>query len=645
MMDVDVKDDPAKATQAPCPGKAGWLKKSSGKFLGSYKDRYIQLEKTEIAVYENEDLKNCVERLDLENYEKCLELRSPFKKKYRLVLIRAPKSGSKVCDIKLQASNQEEKEIWIKALSDGINKAKNKVFDEVKVDESLSLEHVTRSRPKGNRGRRPPTRIHMKETANISSDGVLILDLEDSKPNGTHFLSVDGSAQAPPSKSFDAIPEEDMDEDSAAPKKVLKPPMPPSKENKPSENQEGEAGPEEAAPQKKILMPPMPPSKEQKPPQNVQEEPSGSEMEEKKVVKPPMPPSKENKPRISSTGDTTEDSSSSENEESEAGSTRDTPSQEQEKIEDTESSKSGPIMKTHHPPTPPLKDVKPKPHHQGVNNKGSMEVVETAEESDMTKTKDVPKQQGVMWDSPSGLQKSSADHSEAVQKSPGRPAPPKKKPVKVPVKTEDQTEGVPESVEPKEEQKIIILSPNSSEISEETNNKSAVELDEKSIDSGQISAEESESSDQVTPSTDKLQSSLEVLDGVTSEEELEPSDSKKDPPSSSPVTAAGTALKSSKLKSASMGDLLNCLLAPESAEGQNMEDLQTKVSMEIKKTEELLDKITPREPSEGPGDTDGVPDPEVLLTAAMEKLRKAEQFLREAKSLKEQENKSNRTSW
>lgn len=43
-----------------------------------------------------QDLNNCVERLDLENYDKCHELRSPFKKKYRLILIRAPKSASKV---------------------------------------------------------------------------------------------------------------------------------------------------------------------------------------------------------------------------------------------------------------------------------------------------------------------------------------------------------------------------------------------------------------------------------------------------------------------------------------------------------------------------------------------------------------------
>lgn len=36
-------------------------------------------------------------------------------------------------------------------------------ISQVTVDEGSSLEHVTRTRPKGNRGRRPPTRIHMKE--------------------------------------------------------------------------------------------------------------------------------------------------------------------------------------------------------------------------------------------------------------------------------------------------------------------------------------------------------------------------------------------------------------------------------------------------------------------------------------------------
>lgn len=117
------------------------MKKAYGKLLTTYKDRYIHVEKTEVAVYEHEvqcnkstychslcaimnlsitgdkmstltvgrtsfhiiylyfvlqDLQNCLERFDLENYDSCHELKSPFKKKHRLVLIRSPKSGNKV---------------------------------------------------------------------------------------------------------------------------------------------------------------------------------------------------------------------------------------------------------------------------------------------------------------------------------------------------------------------------------------------------------------------------------------------------------------------------------------------------------------------------------------------------------------------
>ncbi|KAG5839704.1 hypothetical protein ANANG_G00207770 [Anguilla anguilla] len=173
------------------PGKVGWVKKSSGKLLGSYKERYIKVEKTEMVVFKNQELQTCLERVDLEKYDKCLELRSTFKKKSRLVLIQAPNCGSKVHNVKLQVENSEEKEAWIKALNDAINRAKNKIFDEVKVDESCSLDHVTQSRPRGNRSRRPPTRIHLKEVASASSDGILRLDLDTAEhtPNGTHELS------------------------------------------------------------------------------------------------------------------------------------------------------------------------------------------------------------------------------------------------------------------------------------------------------------------------------------------------------------------------------------------------------------------------------------------------------------------------
>lgn len=726
-MGDDVKDESAKPKETTFNGKAGWLKKSSGKFLGSYKDRYIQLDKTEIAVYENEDLQKCVERLDLENYDKCHELRSPFKKKYRLILIRASKSANKVYDVKLQAQNQEEKEDWIKALSDAINRAKNKIFDEVKVDESLSLDHVTRSRPKGNRGRRPPTRIHMKEAASMSSDGILRLDLDtvDNMPNGAHILmdGADEEAKVAPSKSFDDIPEEAAGEDTEPPKKVLKPPMPPSKENKPSERHDSESKEDEPAPEKKILMPPMPPSKEQKPSQSAEEE-KGSE--EKTVVKPPMPPSKENKPKVSAIGDNSEDAAS-DNGESKAETTPGKSSPVQDETD---------VPETIHPPSPPCEDMKPKQalslSDKEVLSEDDEGFPSKEDEAELSKTEDkpfkllnnVPKPQGVMWDSPSSPEEKSSvgqnanksaqsvvttikvepakpatelkltPHStpEPVKKSAAPPAPPKKKPLKPPVKMEDQAvqdqpvvsaiaafpvtvsssvEKVSENVpldetkpvdqEPEEKRKIIILSLSNSGASEDLDDVSGVEAEVKSIDSGQLSAEDSESSEQVTPSTDKLQSSLEVLNGVTSEEELETPDSKvqkmEDPLSailtveleatmddSSPVTAesrctpqiaspASSLNSSLKKRSASTGDLL-----------EDMKGLQSKVSMELEETEELLGKIAPRGSPEAGQDSEGVTDPEILLAKAMEKLRKADQFLKEAKSFKEQENKSNRIS-
>uniref|UniRef100_A0A3B4UIC8 Pleckstrin homology domain containing, family O member 2 n=1 Tax=Seriola dumerili TaxID=41447 RepID=A0A3B4UIC8_SERDU len=217
-------------------GKAGWVKKATGRLLVSYKDRYIHVERTEIVVYENEDLQNCLERVDLENYDKCHELKSPFKKKHRLILIRSAKSGNKGHDVKLQAQTAEEKEAWIKALTDGINRAKNKVFDEVKVDESSNLEHVTRSRPKGNRNRRPPTRIHMKEVcANTEKS-------PDPKKKT-------GPPPTPPNKPSSSCSTSNLAEASQS-RPNSHPPTPPSKENKPSNpavdpDQEGQGAADE----------------------------------------------------------------------------------------------------------------------------------------------------------------------------------------------------------------------------------------------------------------------------------------------------------------------------------------------------------------------------------------------------------------
>uniref|UniRef100_UPI0037E78A8E pleckstrin homology domain-containing family O member 2 n=1 Tax=Semicossyphus pulcher TaxID=241346 RepID=UPI0037E78A8E len=351
-MEDGVKEDPAQCKEPKFLGKAGWVKKAPGRLLASYKDRFVHVEKTEIVVYENENLQNCLERLDLENYDKCHELKSPFKKKHRLILIRSPKSANKVHDVKFQAQTAEEKEAWIKALSDGINRAKNKIFDEVKVDDSSNLEHVTRTRPKGNRNRRPPTRIHMKEVADVSSDGILRLDLDLENalmPNGTHHVSVDGAA-----------------------KEANKTPMPVSSTSEAAEK-ESEHSPEEeetktepdVTPQKKVIKPPMPPIKEAKPSSTPEDEPEKNDVTEKKVLKPPMPPSKDVKPSVSPGEEATEESNSEKIPEKSPDASKKTgppptppnkPSSSSSVSNLTEASQSRPNS---HPPTPPSKAKKP----------------------------------------------------------------------------------------------------------------------------------------------------------------------------------------------------------------------------------------------------------------------------------------------
>ncbi|XP_010076501.1 PREDICTED: pleckstrin homology domain-containing family O member 2, partial [Pterocles gutturalis] len=241
----DTKEEVSeKPKPAPTAEKYGWIKKSSGGLLGLWKDRYIQLRKTQLVVFEDEDEQKCIETVELESYDKCQELRALLKKKNRFILIRSP--GKKVHDIKFQAPTLEEKESWIKALNEGINRGKNKVFDEVKVDESLSLDHVTRDRVKMTHGRRPPTRSHLKEAAKSTSDGILRLDL-DMVDNGppTFDSSISESDNEPPQKE------------------TPKPPMPPTKPTGTKEDQDAENNVPEQE-HKKPLSPPLPPDKKLK---------------------------------------------------------------------------------------------------------------------------------------------------------------------------------------------------------------------------------------------------------------------------------------------------------------------------------------------------------------------------------------------
>ncbi|XP_061526578.1 uncharacterized protein plekho2 [Phycodurus eques] len=264
-------------------GKAGWVKKAPCRLLASYKDSYIHVDKTAILVYENEELKNCIERLDLQKYDKCHELKSFFMRKHRLILIRLPKSGSKIHNIKFQVQTAEEKEAWIQALSDGINRAKNKVLDEVKMDESSNLLHLTRTRPKGNRNRRPPTRIHLKEVAELSSEGLLRLDfdlLDAAVANGTYGANVDDTDMPRETNKSSVLQCDSTEtaENSHAKTqtelKVLKLPM---------ERQEKAAW-------KKTSLPPSP-----NPTDSSSSELAGNS-ELKRHIHPPSPPTKDTKP-------------------------------------------------------------------------------------------------------------------------------------------------------------------------------------------------------------------------------------------------------------------------------------------------------------------------------------------------------------
>lgn len=191
-----MKEGSEKPREARTADKAGWIKKSSGGLLGLWKDRYLLLCQAQLLVCENEDEQKCVETVELGSYEKCQDLRAVFKRKHRFILLRSP--GNKVSDIKFQAPSGEEKESWIKALNEGINRGKNKAFDEVKVDKTCALEHVTRNRVRGGQRRRPPTRIHLKEVASAASDGLSRLDLDVPDSGPPVFAPVEEASETEP---------------------------------------------------------------------------------------------------------------------------------------------------------------------------------------------------------------------------------------------------------------------------------------------------------------------------------------------------------------------------------------------------------------------------------------------------------------
>ncbi|EAW77698.1 pleckstrin homology domain containing, family Q member 1, isoform CRA_b, partial [Homo sapiens] len=184
MEEEGVKEAGEKPRGAQMVDKAGWIKKSSGGLLGFWKDRYLLLCQAQLLVYENEDDQKCVETVELGSYEKCQDLRALLKRKHRFILLRSP--GNKVSDIKFQAPTGEEKESWIKALNEGINRGKNKAFDE-REDADLQAPRLKGQRPCSLSGlspgvlggwQRPGQTFSRNQVASAASDGLLRLDLD-----------------------------------------------------------------------------------------------------------------------------------------------------------------------------------------------------------------------------------------------------------------------------------------------------------------------------------------------------------------------------------------------------------------------------------------------------------------------------------
>ncbi|XP_056268391.1 pleckstrin homology domain-containing family O member 2 [Pseudoliparis swirei] len=720
-MEDGAKEDPAQSKEPTFLGKAGWVKKAPSRLLASYKDRFVHVEKTEIVVYENENQQNCLERLDLENYDKCHELKSPFKKKHRLILIRSHKPGNKVHDVKFQAQTAEEKEAWIKALIDGINRAKNKIFDEVTVDESINLEHVTRTRPKGNRNRRPPTRIHMKEIADVSSDGILRLDLdlENARmPNGTHRAQIDGTE---------------------TPKEAIKAPTPPSNASESAEKQtaEEEAPTEpQVSPQRKVIKPPMPPTKEAKSCSTPEDEPDKDDGAVNKVLKPPMPPSKEAKPCASHVEDTTEEVKDKKVEKSPDArkktgpppSPPNKPNSSDSLSNLTEASQSRPKS---HPPTPPSKKRKPfnpavEPDQEARGGKeeggeeeggeeeggeeqgGEGEVAETTAETnevDQSIAKEAlpsvrddepesPDTEGQVSEEESE-ETMGSDESKASDNEPqipietlGRSPSPlllhEKKMNEGQDATELLTTGsdasascpAADEAQPKSQVPSVLvylndpvsdslrLSPLLCHFPGEKKKKT----EEKSVDSGQHSDVDSEgfgSEDTLVASAAASRGShagRDVLDA--SEDDIQiPVSSRpiKAPPKPQvrpkvrpkvvPGRRSGPTLPlkpSTKARSTSIGDLLSDSSVrveagqhtSAAAGGDDFMKLETEVALEMKKTRELLSRVSQLQRG---GDEEG--KTEDLLAKAMAKLKKADHVLKEVKKLKIAHNLSNRKSW
>ncbi|XP_013888464.1 pleckstrin homology domain-containing family O member 1b [Austrofundulus limnaeus] len=181
--------------QTSAPDKVGWIRKFCGKgiFREIWKNRFVVLRGNQLFICEKEvkELGRADEVLDLSDYERCEEIRknkSRSKKnhsKFRLQRCSSP--GNTATNMVFLAVSPEDKESWINILNTAITRAKNRILDEVTVQDS-QLSHLTRDRVKIPHNRRLPTRGHLLAVASTSSpDGVLTLDLIQEEDTASHL--------------------------------------------------------------------------------------------------------------------------------------------------------------------------------------------------------------------------------------------------------------------------------------------------------------------------------------------------------------------------------------------------------------------------------------------------------------------------
>ncbi|XP_030644413.1 pleckstrin homology domain-containing family O member 1-A [Chanos chanos] len=167
------------------PDKVGWIRKFCGKgiFREIWRNRFVMLKGDHLYIFEKEmkgDGKTH-EVFDLAEYERSEELRkakSHSKRNHsKFTLLRCRQPGNRSPNLVFLAVSPEEKESWINVLNTAITRAKNRILDEVTIEEESLLAHPTRDRAKIPLGRRLPTRGHLMAVASTSSDGMLTLDL------------------------------------------------------------------------------------------------------------------------------------------------------------------------------------------------------------------------------------------------------------------------------------------------------------------------------------------------------------------------------------------------------------------------------------------------------------------------------------